>query len=535
MSYRGPLLTSVVIGLAVAAMACRWQSSTPTTEPTGEFGSGTGYTAQCSGDFPDWITQNAPTPANGDVNPNEPGTQKPFQLAQAYPLGIPVLVTNNGQTTVDHWDPPAANQDAPWRAFTNLSNAAQRTNYLNALKSYMLQGMSDPAIEFDATKNNGTASRHWFHVPMMTAAGAKRREPYHGVTAERALRPSEQIHWLTAGSNLRAVAVGYYNFLGGYTIGQVFNSYDLSKTNASKAKFIDGTLVFKLLFAEYVPARILGPNPLLHSPAWFVQDPSAPANPLTEVRLLQVDVAVKDDHFSSTTGWVFATFAYDEGLTASEPNPWKRLTPIGIQWGNDPSVTTATGLAALNETWINPATPAAFAFNDHHGRAGRLIGPVDNPVSSCLSCHSTAEVDMSKIGNASAFMGAVVIPPAACTANADQMQWFRNLPSGPGGSQAFGSGLACPVNTSTAGLTALDYSLQLQEGLQSVFGFQNANPCFDFAKQHHDAAGDAESTAMRSLRTTRTNQRSIMDVVHAVKLKADSKMVGTEPGAANQR
>jgi len=185
--------TALATGWLVEGASCRWQSSTPTTESTGEFGgAGTTYTAQCSGDFPDWITLNNAVPPGGDANPNEPGTQKPFQLAQSYPLGTPVFVTNNGQTTVDHWDPPAPNHDAPWRAFTNLSNATQRTNYLDALKAYILAGMSDPGIDFDATKNNGTASRRWFHVPMMTAAGAKRREPYHGVTAERALRPSDR-------------------------------------------------------------------------------------------------------------------------------------------------------------------------------------------------------------------------------------------------------------------------------------------------------------------------------------------------------
>jgi len=40
----------------------------------------------------------------------------------------------------------------------------------------------------------------------------------------------------------------------------------------------------------------------------------------------------------------------------------------------------------------------------------------------------------------------------------------------------------------------VDYSLQLQEGLQAVFGSRNGNPCFDYAKAHHDAAGDAEAS-----------------------------------------
>jgi hypothetical protein len=477
----------VLVAGVLAIGACRWQTSRPVDVDTGEFGSGTGtYTAQCSGDFPDWISSNPPS--GDDVNPNEPGVQKAFQLAQSYPLGVPVFA-GDGSGHVDHWDPPAANTDAPWRAYSNLGNAAQRAQYLDALKSYFLQGMSDPGIEFDATRNNQhLGARRWFHVPMMTAAGSRRREPYHGVTAERGLRPSEQTHWLTAGGLLNAVAIGYYNSTGGYTIGQVFKSYDLSKTDPAQAHFIDGAFVFKLLFAQYDPTRIKAPDPLAHSPAWFVQNPADPTAPLMQVRLLQVDVAVKDDHFSSTTGWVFATYVYDESLTASEPNAWRRLTPIGIQWGNDPGV-TGTGPATLSETWINPSMPAAF--QDHLGRAGRLIGPVDNPVSSCLSCHSTAEVDTTQVGHATPYLGAAAIPPAGCS---DPMDWFRNLPSGAGGAVPFGRAVsACPVDTSATGLLATDYSLQLQEGLQAVFGFQNGNPCFDFAKQHHDAAGDGEA------------------------------------------
>jgi hypothetical protein len=490
-AVRAPTPTLVVASLAaaLAVTSCRLQTTAPTTVPADGRGN---FTAQCSGDFPDWISSNPP-PASGDVNGQEPGIQQSFQLAQSYPLGNPVFATGpDGIPRVDHWTPLAADVDAPWRAYANLSDATQRSNYLAALKTYVLQGMSDPGIDFDATKNNQRlGARRWFHVPMMTAAGDRRREPYHGVTSERGLRAGEQVHWLTAGPNLKAVAIGYYNLLGGYTIGQVFNNYDLTRTDPTSAHFIDGTLVFKLLFAQYDPSRIVAPDPLLHSPAWFVQDPANPTAPLMQVRLLQVDIAVKDDHVASTTGWVFATYVYDESLVATEPNAWRRLTPVGLQWGNDPTV-TATAVSPLAETWINPALPAAF--RDHLGRGGRLIGPVDNPVSSCISCHSTAEVDMAQAGNAIPFLGAAMIPPASCSP-AEQMGWFRNLPSGAGGSQPFGRAVsACPLDTSATGLTPVDYSLQLQEGLQSVFGFRNGNPCADWAKAQHDAAGDPEST-----------------------------------------
>ena len=524
-------MTAVVLALSIGS--CRRQV-TPVDVGTGQFGSGSGYTASCGGDFPSWITVDAavPTPdGSGDVNPNEAGIQKPFELAQDYPLGTPVFATVNGKTVIDHYDPPQPNVDAPWRAFTNLTDAGQRASYLNALKTYVLQNMSDTNIQFDATKNNQTPNtRKWFHVPMMTAASFKRREPYHGVTAERALDPAEQTHWLTGVSKLRAVAIGYYNSLGGYTIGQVFKSYDLSQTDPSQAKFIDGTLVFKLLFAEYVPARIIAPDPLLHAPAWWVQDPGAPTNPLTQVRLLQVDVAVKDDHFAGTTGWVFATFVYDESQAATEPNPWRRLAPVGIMWGNDPGVTSVAP-TTLVETQYS-AVPAAFL--DHKGRGGRLIGPVDNPVSSCLSCHSTAEVDMAKKGDHTNFYGAALYPPQPPSTCVDPMPWFRNLASGPSGSVAFGHGIACLVDTSPSGLTSLDYSLQLQQGVAAVFAFNNANPCAALAAAAAMPPPPPPSGAMSTNRNPVTF-RALRQKVSLVRGNDKESIIGPDPPESQVR
>ncbi|GAB3104936.1 hypothetical protein [Lysobacter terrae] len=530
---RSAIRNSTSVLLCSLLVACRWQSSTPTTETTGQFGGGTGtYTAQCSGDFPDWISDHQPqADASGDVNPNEPGVQKSFQLAQAYPLGVPVITNDaQGQPHITSWNPPAAETNGPWRTFSNLSIPAQRDGYLAALKAYILQGMSDPGIDFNAVKNNSNwASRKWYHVPMMTASANARREPYHGVTSERPLKASEQTHWLTSGGDLRAVAVGYYNSLGGYTIGQVFPSYDLAQTSPSAAHFIDGTVVFKLLFAEYVPSRIQAPDPLAHAPRWFVQVPSNSAAPPIEVRLLQVDIAVKDDHFSGKTGWVFATYAYDERQWPAEANAWRRLTPIGVQWGNDPTV-TGTAITTLQESWINPDTPPAF--RDHVGRAGRLIGPVDNPRSSCLSCHSTAQVDMAQVGNVGGMFATQSIPPTSCST---PMAWFRNLSSGPSGSTAFGRmpGNNCPVDVATTGLTSLDYSLQLQVGVVSVFGFQNPNPCADYAQAHYAATNAmALRRNQEQMRQSPDRERHFLRELPAqsqrVKITRDGKLFNRE-------
>ena len=71
----------------------------------------------------------------------------------------------------------------------------------------------------------------------------------------------------------------------------------------------------------------------------------------------------------------------------------------------------------------------------HVGYQGRLNGPIDNPVSSCLSCHSTAEVPAG-----------TMVPPSG----ANPAPWFRNIKSGT------------PFD---AGRQSTDYSLQLAVGI----------------------------------------------------------------------
>ena len=129
------------------------------------------------------------------------------------------------------------------------------------------------------------------------------------------------------------------------------------------------------------------------------------------MRLLQIDIAVKDDR-AGTTGWYFATYAFDRNAPGT--SSWLKMVPIGLMWGNDPKGTP------LQELWINPSAPAYAKA--HLGADGRLNGPVDNRVSACLSCHSTAQAPTL----------ADMLPTGSCASQ--RPNWFRNLP----GSQPFG-------------------------------------------------------------------------------------------------
>jgi hypothetical protein len=460
-----------------------------TTVESGAFGPGqgpSGFTAQCSGWFPDWLWTEANVPSSG---------QRSFQLSQGYPLGVPVLEeTPDGKFRVARYDPypPADNTAAPWQAF-DPRIPAEQAPYLDALKAYFLAGNVGAASAEDDFDVQNNKVRSWFHVPMMHTKSSARREPHHGLTKERALR-SNQHSWIkdSDGDGLNAYAIGAYNWLGGYTIGKVFHDPNVQLADPAAAKFIKGAFVFKLLFAEYTPASIEAGNPLDGSPQWMIQDVNAPGTQIP-VRLLQVDVAVRDPDHAPKTGWVFATFVYDKTMPGA--TGWEKLKAVGLQWGDDQG---DTAVAAIDESWLNPAVPAVYTRQDGlpFGRNGRLNGPVDNPVSSCISCHSTAQIITGITGTSAAIVdqarGTPLIPPGAgvppasldgsCGAGA--IFWFHDVAAGAPFGQMGPSGTACAPTTptpSTPPLYGLDYSLQLADALESALTRQNKNPCTELA------------------------------------------------------
>ena len=336
-----------------------------------------------------------------------PGWTGPvFHLAQNYPASIPQDVK-------------------PWLAFDPKTQPQQ---YINAILAYFYEGNIQATVEasFDPTLNT---KRGWFNAPWQDV-GLNGREPLHGLTRERTSRPGElgtqQIH---AWNNY---AVGFYNAPGGFTIGRMWANHG-APNPAAAASLPDGTVAAKLLFTTASVSEV----PYLQgSPEWsayIFADPTNPAPTPTspkavlKVRLLQIDIAVKDSRLASTTGWAFGTYVYGGGPGGKPGAGWTNVAPVGLMWGNDPGY---SGTGPLRETFINPAVTMP-----HLGYQGRLNGPVDNKVSSCLSCHSTAET-----------------PAGAMISTGNPAPWFRNIPSG----QSF-----------DPGRQALDYSLQLSVGLSN--------------------------------------------------------------------
>lgn len=373
------------------------------------------YTAQCTGRFPDFITPTSMTSSAGPW----------FKLSQSFPTTIPP-------------------NDAPWLSINFADGVTGANAYLYALRDYAFDGMID--ADFKPELNT---IRPWFHMPLMNY-GPHAREPFHGLTSERTVTGPEL--GVKPGVSLHNFAIGFYNAAGAVTIGHVWAS---GTPDLSKARFQQGTMSFKILFSAATADDFQGPDLLANAPLWTIDTPSGPLN----VRLMQMDVAAVDDR--SPTGWVFGTFAFDS--TATDASPWRRLRPVGLSWGSDFGYTPADQQAGkkLTETTISDQAPAYASA--HLGWAGRANGPVDSPISGCLSCHSTAQSPVAPITFNS-----------ACTTDAQKMYWFRDLR----GSQPFGAvDASCNPVTSGSVAQPLDFSLQMSVAVQDVVQYHDINPC----------------------------------------------------------
>ena len=303
------------------------------------------------------------------------------------------------------------------------------------------------------------------------------------MTLERAVVASE------LGGNtqsFRNYAVAYYDARGARTYARTWSTEtpgaDVPVTG--QMRIAASSLVYKLLFSAARPTDF--PQDLLEGSLALTILPN-PNGPPLNVRLLQIDIAVKDDR-AGATGWYFATYAYDRNVSGT--SPWLKMVPVGLMWGNDP------GGPPLQESWINPSAPAYAKA--HLGVDGRLNGPVDNRASACMSCHGTAQAPAL----------ANMLPPASGACASLRGIWFRNLP----GTQAFGRFQAVSGTCQTSlppgtTLTAADYSLQLADTVSRALTEQLFNPCtWDDANPPGARALDAPRAAAQPPRLFRVTR-----------------------------
>jgi len=357
-------------------------------------------------------------------------------------------------------------------------------NYMLQVRDYCFEGNTEVDWRVENNKMRG-----WYHMPWQDY-GRTGREAIHGLTQEAPLSAGQLAATQTYPVAV-AHAIGFYNEFGGYTIGQVWKDHakpDPSVT--SNAGFPIGTVVCKLLFVDMPPAEIAEEIPYLVNPiewqAYTADGFNAPApgqaqekpRSVKEVTLIQMDIMIRDDRAPS--GWIFGTFQYNGAL--ANATPWNNLIPVGLMWGNDPDyaentqnipvtdanhnfppnqpVTQTPINTGLKETIINP--DANELPPTHLGWEGRLNGPVDNPRSSCMSCHMTASYRNEPLSPL--FIKAEDRPPSGTPEwDAWWMQWFQNVGWKDGKLDKF-------LNAEDS----LDFSLQLSAALQNFDLSENA-------------------------------------------------------------
>jgi hypothetical protein len=344
----------------------------------------------------------------------------------------------------------------------NFKNDPER--YMYALLSYILEGQNKE--RWTVSSNLG---RKWYHMPWM-GPGGKGREFINGLTSERRSRPFEL--GPTQPKCRQNWAVGFYNPIGGYALGRIWAPVVAGTSPNPDLKVLPfpvGTVVAKVLYTEATDTEV---SLLVGAPtikARIIKDKSpeddkcpdetinkdgtevAAERVEAELRLLQLDVAVRDPAAGDYTGWIFGTFIYDGRIKGEDP--WAKLRPVGLMWGNDSDLTDEQAMKGVRP--VEGVVLSDFGFNRSFGRGGRMNGPVDNPSSACLSCHMTAQApssaDMAPPKN-------VDWPIVSC--------WFRTLKS----NEAFGPSPTNDIKcgAETAGLVALDYSLQLAVGVRNI-------------------------------------------------------------------
>jgi hypothetical protein len=260
---------------------------------------------------------NCPTGArfhSFDPNHPPPAGAKTFRLSQDYP---------------EFYNPA---ERFAWEA---IDYAAEPEKYLRAVLAYCLEGNKE--VDFRGQDN---ARRKWYHAPWMhddsepkkNGAG---REYHHGLTRERRSRAGE-LHTQQT-KRWQNWAVGMVNDRGGYTLGQVWDTSE-EYPDPTRATFPDHTVSFKLLFTNAPDEQVPFLKGSMKWTANIYKDVENYAFPRAdrEVRLLQLDVAVKEPRVAARSGWIFGTFVYDGGATGADV--WDRLAFVGISWGDDDEV-----------------------------------------------------------------------------------------------------------------------------------------------------------------------------------------------------
>jgi hypothetical protein len=407
----------------------------------------------------------------------------------------------------DAYSTAVPDTDLPWLKFNPFDptlspdeKLRQASGYMWAIMAYIQEGnINSGKVSTDWTLCNNPV-RKWFHIPFQTYEPLNGREFVHGLTREAPVTMELKSDGGSRQLKTTMWATAFYNPAAAQSLSTVWTASGNPVIPKKNFHFNEGSVIGKPLFTtatsnEYpyltnLPvwrANINAPDFCVCTPSsgqqcTFSEQTEQCPRTVSNVSLLQFDIAVRDQR--SPIGWAYGTFVADGQRKSKEPNPWNRISPLGLMWGND---TPPMGTAAINF----PANPRQTGFKDgvifwnvadmmnlqtgggHLGCNGRLNGPADNAKSSCLSCHQTASVPdadnkspaiIYQFGNFNNNNGQCLAKPTALDLKIDRT-YFKNFQCS---TPFIGPTNIVPVPDYLSGRPkwiSLDFSLQLSISL----------------------------------------------------------------------
>lgn len=142
--------------------------------------------------------------------------------------------TYNGRVFVLSQDFPRTlpKSDAGVKKILGIDFKQDWRAYLMAVPEYVFEGNIEPADYENDFFWEDNKVRKWFHVPWQHW-GSTGREGFHGLTQEGPV--SAKMLALQQTQTTHAYAVGFYNDLGGYTIGFSANTRQRSASSARRS------------------------------------------------------------------------------------------------------------------------------------------------------------------------------------------------------------------------------------------------------------------------------------------------------------
>lgn len=302
----------------------------------------------------------------------------------------------------------ASANSRPWNGM-DISTEAGGRKFAHAVLDYfydsLITDLQNPENNFIA-QNAPAGKSQWCHMPWLNV-GDSGREMIHGLTKERDLETS-QIYPDAATTKDKQGSdwgIGFYNDIACATALNIFGTADrqAATPDFTKANFPDGSVSVKVLFTTANLDALKGAY------TWTanVSMPKSTSRGLRPVRMVQIDVAVKDSTLKGirpeADHWMMTTFYFDASYVSPSRHKeyvgalagLNKMRPIGIQTGFDPSTSLIFADAKTNS-----------ANNVYYGADPKMMnGPADNPKASCLSCHGAAGTPVSMVPGVKDFAG----------------------------------------------------------------------------------------------------------------------------------